>query len=195
MTRPTRNKLMVVAFVVAAFFAAPRLGNVALWGATVIATSIVALALWVTWPLHRARALLRKQQYEPAATELAAFESSMTQTGWKRTLAAMAVGLYTSNALAAARNTLGAVRLEQARLEDAQTHFKAALAHDAGYAVPWGNLAVIAAMRGDAGGAEEARIRAAELGFKPKVLAAIIKDKLSSMSAPRANHHSPAGRD
>ena len=179
MTRPLRNKLVVVVFVIAAFFAAPRLSNVALWSATVVATPFVVLALWVTWPFHRARALLRKRQYESAATELAAFESSIAQTGWKRSLAAMAVGLYTSNALAAARNTLGAVRLEQARLEDAETHFKAALAHDAGYAVPWGNLAVLAAMRGDAGAAEEARTKAAELGFKPKVLAAIIKDKLA----------------
>ncbi len=180
MTRPLRNKLVVVVFVIAAFFVAPRLNDVALWGATVVATPLVVLALWVTWPFHRARALLRKQQYEPAATELAAFESSLTQIGWKRVLAGTAVGLYTSNALAAARNTLGAVRLEQARLEDAETHFKAALGHDALYAVPWGNLAVLAAMRGDAGGAEEARVKAASLGFQPKVLAAIIKDKLAA---------------
>lgn len=180
MTRPLRNRLLVAAFVIAAFFSAPRLGNVALWGATAVATPLVVLALWVTWPFHRARALLRARQYESAATELAAFESSIAQTAWKRALAAMAVGLYTSNPLAAARNTLGAVRLEQGRLEDAETHFKAALSHDAGYAVPWGNLAVLAAMRGDADGAEDGRLKAAALGFRPKLLSAVIKDKLKA---------------
>ena len=49
--------------------------------------------------------------------------------------------------------------------------------------MPWGNLAVLAAMRGDAVAAEEARAKAAALGFKPKILAAVIKDKLAA--APR----------
>ena len=181
MTRPARNRLVVVVFMLVAFFAAPRLPDGVLWGATVLATPVVLLAIWVTLPFHRARGLLRKQKYEEAATELAAFERALTQAGWKRVLAATAVGLYTANPLAAARNTLGAVRLEQGRLDDAQTHFKAALEHDVGYAVPWGNLAVLAAMRGDAAGAEEARVKAAALGFKPKVLAAVIKDKLAAL--------------
>ena len=180
MTRPARNRLVVVLFMAVAFFSAPRLPNAVLWGATALAGPIVLLALWVSLPFQRARSLLRKRDFEGAATELAAFESSIAQVPWKRTLAGLAVGLYTSNPLAASRNTLGAVRLEQGKLDDAKTHFKAALEHDAGYAVPWGNLAVLAAMRGDAPGAEDARLKAASLGFKPKVLAAVIKDKLTT---------------
>ena len=180
MTRPLRNKLLVAVFMIAAFFFGPRLGDSALWGATAVATPLVALAVWVTWPFQQARTLLRRRQYEEAAAELATFETSIAQTGWKRALAAMAVGLYTSNALAASRNTLGAVRLEQGQLDDAQVHFKAALEHDPGYAVPWGNLAVLAAMRGDAAGAEDARLKAASLGFKPRLLGAVIKDKLAT---------------
>ena len=179
MTRPARNRLMVAVFVVVAFFAAPRVPNALLWAATAVATPLLLAALWATLPFQRARGFLRKQQYEEAATELAAFESSLT-AGWKRVLASMAVGLYTSNPVAASRNTLGAVRLEQGRRDDALTHFTAALEHDALYAVPWGNLAVLAAMRGDAAAAEEARLKAATLGFKPKVLSAVIKDKLAA---------------
>lgn len=185
MTRPARNRLLVAVFMVAAFVAAPRLPNAALWGATAAAVPFVVVALWVTLPFHRARTLLRKKQFDAAATELAAFESALSQAPWKRAVAALAVGLYTSNALAASRNTLGAARLDQGKLDDAQTHFKAALEHDAGYAVPWGNLAVLAAMRGDAVAAEEARRRAATLGFKPKILAAVIKDKLKGAPGPR----------
>ena len=180
MTRVNVNRLMYSLLIVAAFVAAPRLPNSALWSVLGGSITLIGLALWVTLPLHRARSLLRQRKYDEAATELAAVETSLTETKWKRTLASMAVGLYTSNALAAARNTLGAVRLEQNRLDDAEIHFKASLQHDAGYAVPWGNLAVLAAMRGDAGGAEEARQKAAALGFKPKLLAAVIKDKLAA---------------
>ena len=85
----------------------------------------------------------------------------------------------TSNPLAAARNTLGAVRLEQGRLDDARTHFQTALERDPRYGVPFGNLAVLAAMKGDAAGAEEARAKAAALGFKPKLLAQVIAHKLA----------------
>lgn len=183
MTRVLRNRLLVAAFVVVAFVSAPRLSDAVVWAVAAIVFPVTLLALWVARPFHQARSLLSKQKYEEAAAALAEFEVSITQTPWKRALAGLAVGLYTFSALAAARNTLGAVRLEQGRLDDAETHFKAALQHDAGYAVPWGNLAVLAAMRGDAPAAEESRLKAASLGFKPKVLSAVIKDKLSSSSS------------
>ena len=181
MTRLARNQVVVVLLMVAAFFAGPRLPDWLLWGATAVMSPVVVLTIWVTLPFLRARRLLRTRHYEEAAAELAMFESALSGAGWKRALGALAVGLYTSDPLAAARNTLGAVRLEQGRLDDAQTHFKAALEQDAGYAVPWGNLAVLAAMRGDAAGAEDARVKAAALGFKPKILAAVIKDKLAAV--------------
>lgn len=180
MTRPARNRLVVVVFIGMVFFASTRLHDAVLWGATAVATLLVVLALWVSWPFHRARALLRKRQYESAATELAAFETSLSKTGWKRALSGLTVGLYTSNALAAARNTLGAARLEQNLLDEAQTHFRASLQHDPGYGVPWGNLAVLAAMRGEADAAEDARLKAFALGFRPKLLSAVIKDKLAA---------------
>lgn len=180
MTRVLRNRLLIAAFVVIAIFGGPRLSNAVMWPVTAIVFPLMALALWVARPFHEARAQLKKQQYEDAAASLAQFETSIASVPWKRALAGAAVGLYTFNALAAARNTLGAVRLEQGRLDDAETHFKAALQHDAGYAVPWGNLAVLAAMRGDAGAAEDARLKAAAMGFKPKVLGAVIKDKLAA---------------
>ena len=180
MTRPTRNWLIVAVLLGFAFVVSPRLPTEVTWIASTLGAPVVAVALWVTAPFHRARTLLTKGEHERAAMELAAFETTLAASAWKRTQAGLAVGLHTSNALAASRNTLGAVRLEQGRLDDARTHFKAALEHDAGYGVPWGNLAVIAAMSKDAVGAEEARVKAAERGFKPKALAQVIKDTLAA---------------
>lgn len=180
MTRVLRNRLLIAAFVLVSVLGGPRLSSAVVWSVTGVLFPLMLLALVVARPFHQARSLLRKQQYEEAAVSLAEFETSIAQVPWKRTLAGAAVGLYTFSAIAAARNTLGAVRLEQGRLDDAETHFKAALQHDAGYAVPWGNLAVLAAMRGDAAAAEDARLKAAAMGFKPRVLSAVIKDKLIS---------------
>lgn len=178
MTRPARNRLLVALLVIGAFVVGPRLPDVVTWVAPLVAAPIIALALWVTAPFHRARSLLPKRAFDEAASELAAFETSLLEQGWKRRLAGLAVGLHTADPVAAARNTLGAVRLEQGRLDDARTHFSKALELDPGYGVPWGNLAVLAAMTGDRAKAEEARLEAAKRGFSPRLLAKVIEDKL-----------------
>src|SRR5688572_28576558 len=121
MTRVLRNRVLVAVFVIAAFASAPRLSDGVMWTVTAIVFPLMLAALWVARPFHRARAQLENQQYEEAAASLAEFETSISQAAWKRVLAGTVVGLYTFNALAAARNTLGAVRLEQNRLEDAET--------------------------------------------------------------------------
>lgn len=189
MTRPARNRLLVVLFVVAVFVVSPRLPSLVTSLAAALGTTLIALSLWVTRPIHRARSLLAKGQHEPAALELVHFEKTLTDSGWQRALASLAVGLHTTNPLAAARNTLGAVRLEQGRYDDARTHFEAALARDPGYGVPWGNLAVLAAIAGDAPRAAEARQKAASLGFNPRIHGRVIEDKLaaSKARAPAAN--------
>lgn len=180
MTRPARNRLLVVAVVGGALLLGPRLPDPLPWGLVALFLPVFGLTVAVVRPLVRARRALAEQRYEHAAADLAAFEASLLAAPWKRALASLAVGLYTGNALAVARGTLGAVRLEQGRLDDAETHLRRALELDPGYAVPHANLAVVRAMRGDAAGAEEARQKAAALGFAPKVLAAVIKDKLGA---------------
>lgn len=179
MTRPTRNWLLLSVFLIAVLAISPRLPDAVSWSLSALGVLLVALSLWVASPFLRARSLLARRDFDAAATELAAFETSLAASAWKRALGSLAVGFHTSNPLAAARNTLGAVRLEQGRLDDARTHFQAALERDPRYGVPFGNLAVLAAMKGDAAGAQEARAKAAALGFKPKLLAQVIADKLA----------------
>ena len=179
MTRPARNRLIAVVLVVGIIALSRFLATEVIWAAAAIATPLLVTALVVTLPFQRARALLGRQRYEDAALELAAFEKAVLGSGWKRFFASLAVGLYTSEPVAAARNTLAAVRLEQGRLDDAATHLAAALERDPDYAVAWANRAVLAAMKKDRGTAEEARLKAAELGYAPKLLLRIIEDKLS----------------
>lgn len=178
MSRPARNRLFAVIFVVTMLGLAPKLPNALLWSVTALAFVVTAVALWLTTGFRRARVLMAQKKYDDAALALAAFELSLSEP-WKRRIAGLAVGTYTTSAFAAARNTLGAVRLEQGRLDDAATHFSAALSLDAQYAVPWANRAVLAAMRGDAAGAHEARDTAKLLGFRSKVLDSVVADKLA----------------
>lgn len=179
MTRPARNRLIAAVFVVVTVLLSRQLPDVVLW--TIAAVVGVAMfgALWVTTPFRKARKLMTEKKYDDAATELAAFELSLTEP-WRKRLAGFAVGMYTTNPIAASRNTLGAVRLEQGRLEDAVTHFDAATALDALYAMPWANRAVLAAMKGDKVAALEAKNKARELGFSSKTLDAVVQDKLNA---------------
>lgn len=179
MTRPTRNRLLAVVLVVVTVLVLRRMPDEATWAVGGVGAAFMALALWVTAPFRRARRLLTEKKFDEAASELAAFELSLTET-WRKRLAAFAVGLYTSNAVAASRSTLGAVRLEQGRLDDAATHFDAAIALDPLYAVPWANRAVLAAMKGDQAAAMEAKDKARALGFGSKTLDAVVHDKLNA---------------
>ncbi len=180
MTRPARVRLVVVAVAVLAFVAGPRLPEPLPWVLLGLLAPVLGLALWLVQPLVRARRAHAEQRFEHAAAELAAFEVALTAAPWKRAVAGLAVGLYSANPLAVARGTLGAVRLDEGRLDDAARHLAKALELDPGYAVPHANLAVLHATRGDAAAAEAARARAAALGFAPKQLRAVLAEKLAA---------------
>lgn len=180
MTRPVRNRLLIAVLVIVVFVLSPRVPVEVTWGAAAVLFPLIGLALWVTLPFQRARGLLAKRQFDDAAVQIVMFEKSLLESRWKSLLASLSVGLYTTNPIAASRNTLGAIRLEQGRLKDAARSFGTALELDPGYAVPWGNRAVLCAMEGDRAGAEEARLKAKSLGFAPKLLARVIEDKLAA---------------
>ncbi len=171
MSRPTRNGLLVAVVLVAGVLLAPRLPDAVVWALAASAMTVVVLATTFTGDFRAARALFAAKKFDEAALRLAAFEKSLASPLRAR-LAGLAVGVYTSNALAAARNTLGAVRLEQGRFDEAQTHFDAALEMDAHYALPWANKALLAKRRGET--FTEARNRAVALGAKAKVLDALL---------------------
>lgn len=179
MTRPTRNRLLVVLLVIGIIAVSRVLPDSVMYVSSALFVPIVALSLWITLPFQRARTLLARRQFDDAALELAHFEKSLSDAPWKRLFAALAVGLYTNDPVAAARNTLGAVRLEQGQLDDAAKHFDVSLEKDPGYAVPWANRAVLAATRGDEAGAKEAMQRAKALGFSSKLLPRVVADKLA----------------
>jgi tetratricopeptide (TPR) repeat protein len=182
-TRVTRNRALVAVFVIGVIVVSPRLPDVVTWVATALVFPFIGVALWVTLPFQRARTLLAKRQFDDAALQIAAFERALLESPWKARVASLAVGLYTNDPVAASRNTLGAIRLEQGRLKDAARSLGTALELDPGYAVPWANRAVLAAMEGNRDGAEEARLKAKALGFSPRMLSKVIADKLA---APRS---------
>ncbi|MEW5743289.1 MAG: hypothetical protein AB1938_30550 [Myxococcota bacterium] len=182
MTRPRRNLLFILLFVGAALFFAPRLPDVVLWPAAGLGAALIAVSFAAGRHLFKGRSLMSQGKWDDAALELAAFEQEQSQPGWRRRLAFLFVGTFSSNGLAVARATLGALRLEQGRLDEAERHLTRALEADAGYAVPHANLALLAARRGDAATAETHRAHAHRLGFRRRSFDAALKAALARKS-------------
>jgi tetratricopeptide (TPR) repeat protein len=166
MTRPRRNLALIVLFIAGAFFAAPHLPNAVLTAAAAVGAVLLIVAVFAAKHLLAGRALMKRGQWDDAALELAAFEHEQATVAWRRALAFLFVGTWTSDGVAVARGTLGAIRLEQGRLDEAEGHLKRAVEQDPGYALPYANLALVAARRADAAAAEAHRARAHQLGFR-----------------------------
>lgn len=182
MTRPRRHLALILLFVAAAVVVAPRLPDVALWSATAAGALLIAVCFVAGRHLFRARSLMGQAKWDDAALELAAFEQEQAAGGWRRALAVLFVGTFSSNGVAVARGTLGALRLEQGQLDEAKRHLERALEADPGYAVPHANLALLAAKQGDAAGAETHRAKAHALGFRRRSFDQALADALVAKS-------------
>jgi tetratricopeptide (TPR) repeat protein len=130
-------------------------------------------------PYFQARDLMRKKDWERAAVAMAGYEQQQSAGGWPGRLAFLYVGFYSYDGVAVARNNLGAIRLEQQRLDDAKRHFERALERDARYAMPWANLAIIAARQHDRAESDRCRERARALGFRRRGFDAMVADLLA----------------
>ena len=182
MSRPARNRLLVFVVMIVAFVVSPRLPTWLTWVLGGAGLPVVGVALWVTAPLRAARTLLMRKQFEQAAMAVLAFEARMALL-WQRVLAALAVGFYTSNPKAAARNVMGAVRLDEGKLDEAERMLEKAVKLDDGYAIPFANLAMVAAKRGDRAVAMERREAARKRGYASKTLDAELERSLSEAAS------------
>ncbi|MGV3619249.1 MAG: hypothetical protein ACO1OB_00450 [Archangium sp.] len=79
MTRPARNRLLAVVFVVVMVLVLRQLPDAAVWPVAAVLGAAMVVAMWVTAPFRKARRLMNEQKYDEAATELAAFELSLTE--------------------------------------------------------------------------------------------------------------------
>jgi len=180
MTRPRRNLALIALFVVVAFALAPRLPDAVLTTAAALGAGLVVACGLAAKHLLAGRSLMKQGRWDDAALELAAFEQEQARGGWKKALGFLIVGAWSSDGVAVARGTLGAIRLEQGRLDEAEAHLKRALEQDAGYAIPHANLALVAARRGDAAAAEAHRARAHALGFRRRAFEKALADALAT---------------
>jgi tetratricopeptide (TPR) repeat protein len=109
--------------------------------------------------LYLSRRFLNSERYAEAIEAGERFLETIKSQPWRRKLIYLTWSLYTWNVEAMARNNIGAASMMTGNFERARSELQAALTLDAGYALPYANLAAIEA----AAGQHEESERLAEL--------------------------------
>ncbi len=178
MTRPTRNRLLFAAFALGCIFVGNYLPEPVRWTFVAVILAAAATSYVVSRQFFAGRRALKKKQWVEAITAFQAFEQQLTASAWKQRLSFLAAGMYTSDPVAIARNNVGVVHLENAKLDLAEAAFRSALERDRDYAVPHLNLAVAAARRGNAEAMEASLADAQRLGITNKKVLRKVREAL-----------------
>lgn len=124
--------------------------------------------------LHRGRRLHDQGRYEAAIQHLDLFLTQVRAQPWRAWFVYLGGFLYTWDLEALTLNNLGSALLRLGRLDEAETRLRESLAQDPGYAMPYWNLAVLVAMRGDEPAARDCLARCESLGYRKSSLDQVI---------------------
>lgn len=171
MSRRTRGRMarLVAALVVAAVY----LAIVYITDFSMIAALVAAALLLLPsriqshrWrDFYRGRRLLGRGEWDAAAAHFERFLGQVRRDPARKRLISMQWGAYTLDIEAMALNNLGVAQLGAGRHVEARKAFREALAVDAKYAVPYFNLARIAAELGELPEARRLLAEAERLGY------------------------------
>jgi tetratricopeptide (TPR) repeat protein len=178
MTRPTRNRLLFAAFALVCIVVGNYLPEPVRWTFVAVILAAGTTSYVVSREFFAGRRALKRRQWVEALTAFQAFEHELAASAWKQRLSFLAAGMYTSDPVAIARNNVGVVHLENAKLDLAEAAFRSALERDRDYAVPHLNLAVAAARRGNAEAMEAALADAQRLGITNKKVLRRVREAL-----------------
>ncbi len=168
MTRPDRNLALIAVGVVLC-------AGIGATGHPLVPFVLLALAVFALVAVfigrHHfvGRFLIRRREWNRALREFELQLALLRRPGsiWRN---AFHFSLYTRNAQALTLNNIGVVLLNLSRVADAEARLHEAAALDVRYAMPHVNLAITAAMVGDAARATAEGERARQLGFRSRGL-------------------------
>jgi hypothetical protein len=167
MKRTQRNLFIIMAAMIAFYAIMTRLP----WQVTVgigaaIIVALLALAV-LSRDFFRARRHVRRREWLKAAERLQRFEQKLLAARWQRPAIVLYLSIYSFDGVAIARNYIGEALVNAERLEEATQWLRAALLRDPHFALPYVNLAIVAALLKDGTTARREMARAVQLGFSP----------------------------
>lgn len=127
-----------------------------------------------------ARHHAKRRRWTQAVERYERFEKKLLRARWPKLTVVLYLGIYSLDGVAISRNNIGQILLNAGDLDGAVRWLRAALQRDPLYAVPYVNLAVIAAMRRDEATARREMTRALQLGFSPNSAQRILRRALDA---------------
>jgi len=166
--RPQRNLFIIMSVLAMVYLLATRLPReVTLYlGAAVLVVAAV-LAVWARDFLV-GRYRMRQRRWREAAERYQRFEAKLLAVSWGKLAVVLYLSFYSFDGVAICRNNIGQSLMNMQDLDGAEQWLRRALQRDPLYAVPYLNLGVVAALRGDKERAVREFGRAVQLGFDPQ---------------------------
>lgn len=168
MKRPQRNLFIIMSVMVMAYLLAIRLpGEIALYLGAAALIVLAVLAIWARdWLMGRYR--MRQRRWQEAVERYQSFEAKLLSVPWGKLAVVLYLSLYSFDGVAICRNSIAQSLINMQDLDGAEQWLRRALQRDPLYAVPYLNLGVVAAMRGNKERAAREFGRAVQLGFDPQ---------------------------
>jgi tetratricopeptide (TPR) repeat protein len=167
MKRTQRNLFIIMAAMVAFYSVIsrlPGLAALAVLGFALIALAVLAI---LAREFFASKRLMRKRQWQAAVDKLKKLEQKLLNASWQRASPVLYLNVYTFDGVALVRNQIGQCFMNLEDPDQAVRWFRSALMRDPQFAIPYVNLALIAAQRRDETNARREMTRAVQLGFNP----------------------------
>jgi hypothetical protein len=183
MKRTQRNLFIIMTVMVVIYLLLTRLpGPIALGMAAGLVCTALWLMLWA-WDFFIARRQGTRRRWRDAAERYQKFEKKLLAARWRRITVLLYFGIYTFDGIAIVRNNIAQSLMNLDEFEAAERWLKAALERDLHYALPYVNLAAIAAIRRDSATAHRQMSRAVHLGYSPAGAQQILRRALARGNA------------
>lgn len=178
MKRTQRNLFIIMAAMVAFYSIVSRLPGIA--ALAVLATALIMVAVFaiLAREYFASKRLMRRRQWQAAIDKLKKLEQKLLKASWKRASTLLYLNVYTFDGVALVRAQVAQCFMNLEDLDQAVRWLRSALLRDPHFAIPYVNLALIAAQRRDEATARREMSRAVQLGFSPATATQLLRRAL-----------------
>jgi tetratricopeptide (TPR) repeat protein len=182
--RPQRNLFVIMSVMMAVYLIVIRLPfEIVTWMLAACLVGFAALSIWGRDFLIGGRCS-RQRRWQEAAERYKKFEAKLLAAPWRNLAIVLYFGIYTFDGVAIARNHVGQSLINLGDLDGAEQWLRRAMQRDPLYALPYLNLGVVAALRGDQQRATRQIGKAVQLGFNADDAQRLLRRLLANGGQP-----------
>jgi tetratricopeptide (TPR) repeat protein len=167
MKRTQRNLFIIMAAMVAFYSVVSRLPGMAALAVLAVALIAIGVLAILAREYFASKRLIRRRQWQAAIEKLKKLEQKLQRASWQRASSVLYLNVYTFDGVALIRNQIAQCFMNLEDHDQAVRWLRSALLRDPHFAIPYVNLALIAAQRKDEATARREMSRAVQLGFNP----------------------------